>query len=485
MATQRIFDIQWFTGWESDDIYRWPPNSFYSWENIEVRKNLSWIQLSSKLEDTWWTFDDSISFMEDLWKYWLSWWIIICLENWKIYLNWWSETVWALKTTLVSATTPHNQIAWIYVMNVSWTNYVYFISNTTNWAWKIHRSTVALDFTWWVAYRDYTLSTSSTSDAPCFTIKDTGWFVFGKWDRIIWVSNLEVVTEEFVISSDETIKWFTKFQDNYKIYTTIWNDWVQYIWDWSREIAYYRQIWSNQPVLWVVNNGAYDYAILWFNENYSDLYLISWTQKQELRVNLETNTYARVLGWYLSVREDIIYISWWKTWESDNYGIYTYWNYYPWTAKSLVQSYSLSTNRFTFHSHWITVSYFACVDDKVYKINHENPPTFATSWYVISQVYEGIQWEQKNFVKMELGFKLENQTYFKIYIRKEIWDAWKDLKTIDYSTYWSKRSARIFKNEFVNLLWNFNSLQIKLELFWSTTKTPIIKRVTTFLEVTE
>lgn len=476
MAIERIFDIQWFSWWEGDDIYRWPTNSFYSWENIEVRKNLSWVQLISVLEDTWWIFDDDICYMKNLEEFWLSW-IVVCLENWKIFLD------WVLKTTLNTWTVSHNRVAWIYAMNVAWTDYIYYITNTSFWSWEIHRSTSNLS-AFDVGYKTYTTD-NQTASAPCFILKSWLWFLFAKEDKIYEVDITETVTQMFEVSPKEVIKWFTEFQNNFRIYTTLWNNWLQYIWNWLDELADYRQVWENQPVLWVVNNGAYDYAVLWFSESYSDLYLISWTQKQELRVNLETSTLSRVLDWYLSIREDIIYISWWKTWESNNYWIYTYWNYYPWTPKSLVQSYSLSTNRFTFHSHSIATSYFANVDNKVYKINHNNPPTFATSWYVVSQVYEWNQWEEKTFIKMEVAFKLETWTYFKIYIRKDIWDTWKDLKTVDNATYGSKRKVKIFKNEFSNLTWNFNSLQIKLELFWSSDKTPIIKRVTTFLQVTE
>jgi len=68
----------------------------------------------------------------------------------------------------------------------------------------------------------------------------------------------------------------------------------------------------------VVNDGANDYAVLGYNASYSDLYIISGTQKQELRVNLEAAGYARTLDGYLSIREAIVYISGGFTGESSN-----------------------------------------------------------------------------------------------------------------------------------------------------------------------
>ena len=77
------------------------------------------------------------------------------------------------------------------------------------------------------------------------------------------------------------------------------------------------------------NDGAFDYAVLGFNANYSDLYLISGTQKQELRVNLESATSSRTLNRYMSIREAIVYISGGSSGESTLNGVYTFGNYYP------------------------------------------------------------------------------------------------------------------------------------------------------------
>lgn len=123
--------------------------------------------------------------------------------------------------------------------------------------------------------------------------------------------------------------------------------------------------------------------------------------------------------------------------ESSNYGIYTYGNYYPGTPKSLVQEYSLSTNKFLWHAHSSNFSYFANNDGKVYKIYHANPPTlFASTGYIVSQMYEGNILEEKSIEKIKVGFKLNaSGDLIKIYLRNEMGGSWQLAKTINYASY--------------------------------------------------
>ena len=69
---ERIWDIQGFSGGESDDPYKGPANSFYSGENVSIRKNLSGMELSSALVDTTWSIDGTITYMENLEKFGLT-----------------------------------------------------------------------------------------------------------------------------------------------------------------------------------------------------------------------------------------------------------------------------------------------------------------------------------------------------------------------------------------------------------------------------
>lgn len=477
----RIWDIQWFSGWESDDIYRWSKDSFYSAENVEVRKNLSGIQLSSKLTDTLWTITGACTAMENLETLGIgtSSGVITCTASWLVYLN------WTLKQTINTGTTEWNQIIWIGTLTVSSVQYVYYVTKTSSGAGKIHRSTTDLA-TWNISYKSFTVPTATLTSAFCINSGD--YLHIAVKNKIVNIYTVaEVVSDALVLPEKEEITGFTEFQNTFKIYTKRGNSWVQYTWDGSSEFPTYKQVWENLPVLGVKNDGAYDYAILGFSSSYSGLYIISGTQKQEVRVNLETSAYSRLLVGNISIRKGMIYISGWGTGESSNYGIFTYWLYYPWTPKSLVQQYSLSTNAFSFHCHSTAESYFYNADGTVYYIEHNNPPTttgMATSGYVVSHIYQGNTWEDLVITKMKCGFKLELNTYIEIYVRSNLWGTWLLAKTIDYATYWVKKQCTIFVNE-LKALWigNINELQVKIKLFWNSYYTPTVRRFTTFMEV--
>ena len=477
MSDTRIFDITSFSWGESDSYTAWPKNSFYSWENIEIRKDLSGVTLTSKLVDTWWSISGDIIFMENLEKYGFSG-IVVATDTGNVYLD------GTLKKTLASGTSAHNRIIGMWAMKISWTNYLYFITRTASWAGKIHRSTTNLA-TWNEWYKSFdTVNGASSTYAYSISIN---WEInFAINNCIINIDVAETVSTLLTLPEIESVVGFTQFQNQYKIYANFWTTGVQYIWDWTATAADYRQEWDNLNVVSVVNNGAYDYAILWkvWSEAYNDLYLISGTQKQELRVNLEASNYSRVFNWYMSIREDIVYISGGKTGESSNYGIYTYGNYYPWTSKSLVQSYSLGVNSFLFHVHSWAASYFANNDDKVYKIEHNNPPTtnwMATSWYVTTLMYEGNVWEELTFLKTILAYELETGTSIKLYCRTNFGVSWNLIKEITDNT---KKHIRISANEIQSLnLGKFYGIQFKIELIGNSYYTPKAKRLTTYLNV--
>lgn len=487
---ERIFDIKGFTWWEADDLVQWPANSFFQAENVEIRKNLSWAKLASQLKDTWWTFDGNITCIENLRTLWVAWnWedIVVCTDAWKIYLN------WTLKHTI--STSWDKYIVWLWVWTSSGTQYIYYVSkvNTTS---KIHRSDTSITTaTFQQAYRTFTVANTTYDKAFCITADNN---IYIAVNNKVLKLNLtwEVLTDWLVLPESRKITWFSKFENNFQIYSKESNTWIHNRWDWTAILPSYEQHRINQPILWTVNDWATDYAILWFNENYSDLYRIDWVQKTELRVNLEQSATSRVLHWDLSIREWLVYISWWLTWQSSNYWVYTYGNYYPWASKGLVQEFSWwATNKFLWHCHWISNSYFACLDNKVYAVTHLNPANdawlwiyYASSGYIVSPMYQGNLWEEKTFTKTKVAFKLETNSSIKIYARTDFSASFVQIKEIDYATYWSKKHCTIFKNEITSALGNFNEFQLKIELIaWSTwaltnNKTPEICRVTTFLD---
>jgi len=228
--------------------------------------------------------------------------------------------------------------------------------------------------------------------------------------------------------------------------------------------------------------------IVGYNQAYADLVRFAGTQMQELRVNLEASAESREFYGYLSVREGIVYISGGRSGQSDEYGVYTYGNYFPWTSKSLVLNYALSTNRFTFHAHSEVYSYFACVDNKVYKIEHNNPPTsFADSGYVVSEVHNGAIWEELSLEDLRIAFETNGGT-IKIYVRTsfDVWASFLLIKEITSADYGTKKYCKVNRNEWLSTvsLGSQEEYQFKIELIrWATTtSTPVVKRFTAFIK---
>lgn len=347
MAIERIWDIQGFSGWESDDKTRWPKDSFYSAENVEIRTDLSWARLAAEPIDTGWNITGKITFMQNLEYLWGSG-TMVCTADGFVYVD------WIYKHRFTRTEPRYNSIIGIGAStDNSGDRYIYYISQTVLGAWEIHRSNMALNtFDDWYA----TYTTSLSPSGNCVVLNKAGGIIFSKQNKIINISPSGVVTDALVLPEEETIIGITQFQNNYKIYSSVGTSGVQYYWDWSDTVPTYRQVWLNQSILSVVNDGAYDYAVLWPSEVYARLAIVSGTQKTDLRVNWEANPESRLFTGNLSIRNGVVYISGGRTGESDKYGIYTYGSYYPWANKSLVQEYSSpNTARFIFHTHSVFI----------------------------------------------------------------------------------------------------------------------------------
>lgn len=461
-----IHNSQW---WEADTPYSWPANSFYSARNVDIRKKWGIVTLEAGLVDSWWVISGNICYMINLDEIWVTGgWIIVCTETWNIYLN------WVLKTTINTWTTVHNRVAWIWANQASnGTMYIYYITQTSFGSWVIHRSTTNL-WTFNISYRTYDVAPWSVWIIK--TINRANSLYIPVKNKVLNLNNLEVINEYLILQNTETIKYMSQFQWNMRVYSNLWNTCIQYIWDWYSILPDWRQEWYNQPILWWVSIWWLDYITIWFNENYADLYVVSGIQKQEVRINLDASNISRVFDSYLSIRQWMVYISGWQTWASSEYWIYTLWNYYPWQPISLVQSYTWWNNKFLQHCHLWPTSYFACVDNKVYTVEHNDPPTnYAPSGYIEELVYMGDDWEEVEFEWLKIAFKL-NWWTINIYVREDIGKTYQLLKSID-STYNNEEKLTIYKSEFINLwIWFLTKYQFKFELVKWATGTPQIWR---------
>lgn len=465
--------------WEQDSAYLWQAWWFQSALWVDLRKEPPFVKLASAMTLEW-TFDSPVIYMKNLEEFWLTW-ILICLENGKIYLN------WTLQHTLTDWTSAYNKIKWVWFMKSSWTNYLYYFSKTSSWIWKIYKSAAsvwALSDTW-----DTFDVEAGNTNIPFYPIlSEATRLVLWLRNKVFEYDNVETLRTKIELWWEETIVWITEFQNNYKIYSTVYSTlWItgkQYFWDWLDTDYDYSINWNNLPIWWIAQNGAYDYAVTWYNSSYSDFYEITWSQRTPKRVNLESSSWTRQFQPYLWFRSDICYISWAnKEWIQ---GIFSYGNYYPWYDKWLVLEYAKSTtsdsNYFTHQAHSTNKSYFACVDNKVYSVLYLNPTTpYFNNGYVITKKWI---WNWLHTLKsvdyMYVWYKLEVWTSISIYARPWDWN-WafgKLLKTISITTETpaTQKWIRIEANEFQSVdLWDFYEIELKFVLSTTdTTKTPAL-----------
>lgn len=485
-----VWEINQFN-WEQDTPYLWSAGCFWSSLWVDIRKEPPFIKLSTELKLEW-TFDADITYMKDLQDFWLTW-VVVCLTNWKIYLD------WTLKHTIVSTSlTTSKKVIWIwYMWNVSWSEYLYYFTDLAYNTWSIHRSDIAITTaTFTEDFRDYNTWWNWLNNDEIHIISEEDRMIIWVRDRVFQFDELEPTTLTTLLEFTkwEEIIWITEYDNNYRVYVSLkswtwFGSWKVYYWDWVSSNIDRVEFWNNLPFQWVVNNWAYDFIITWISNFYTDLYRNPW--KQAIRVNLEwesstSSTWKRNFSKYITVRWDILYISW-KNKEWINC-IYSLGSYFPWFTDSLVAEYYIPswTNAFLFHTHWQEKSYFACTDDKVYSTWFSND--FSVLKYVPSATIITKKWTWnwihtlKSIDYMYIGYKLETWTSILIYADK--WTWYKLLKTIAITTETpiTQKWIRIEANEFQSLdLWDFYELELKFVLATTdTTKSPALWPVLLF-----
>lgn len=476
--SQLVRNINQWNG-EQDTEYIWPAWCYDTWIWIDNRRNPPFIKSSPAMVEEY-TYWDSICLHKNLEDFWLSG-QLVCLDDWRVYV--WST----LKFTINTWTSAWNRVLWVgYISDVSWTSYLYFISDTSIGTGKIHRvpTTIASHT---ASYLTYTTEWSVILD-KIPVINETTRFIFWVNNKVFEVDNQEVITNYITFPNNQEMVAITEFQNRYTLYyntiSTSPIHWYQAYWDWfSYEIEWNPIIRYWYPTLAVVNAWAYDYAISWFNENYSDLYLVAGSQWQPIAINPEAKLNSRKFYPYISIRAWMVYISWEKLWVK---WVYTYGDYHIWFPKSLTMEFVESvtwTNTFLHHTHTSTKSYFSTDDDRVLSISYNDPPANYVNNTLVYSKYYIWNWLHtlKSIDYMYVWYQLPSASYsIKIYARKDTW-SFKLLSTItDHTKEWLLIEA----SEFSGVdLWDFYKLQFKFELIWPTnpTNTPKIWIVQVFM----
>lgn len=509
-TTLKIIDMQSFIGWEADNPYMWPANCCARAVWVDIRSKPWIVQLERDVKKE-----------IEIWKE------IFLLDNSKNY--WWKDKMfvsykdwenWVLGTINNWAVEVANTFTdMYYVDSIDINEWTYKSWNDTYkermlfYYWK--------KFTWWTdwipVYNVYIYKSRYNDnswvpydfvrlrmlsevpaeqwwDSPILTINTNSKIYIAFGNTVRTQDDNEIVVNDLELPKWETIVWMTEYLWTIKLYTICWDNTYMYTWDWVDYLPTSRQIWywiRIKKKWWVLNNWAYDYLLsdIW------DLYVITWTQKQKIKVsNSEIEVKFYRLLW---IKDDLLYIA-----DSSRY-IYTYWTKYPWIANNLCTSYILE-NQYAKFMSW---NYFASIRD-IYSIWRESSNKthniYRTEWkwwdvierhrdfewwYIQSMFYTIDQWKNMAFEMMKLKVDVKNYWTVLILYRTSISGNWRLFKEIDRNYDDEKISISI--REFNDCdPWAFTWIQFMFvlqrdKIFGYLETTPEIGRCTVFLREIE
>jgi hypothetical protein len=379
---------------------------------------------------------------------------IIWLNNGQIYEN------TTLRATIAGTSKQGYNIGY---MKPFWeTNYkLYYFHYTIPviWVKNIHRS----NLNWWGFQENYR-SFTSTDWNPFIVppINPNRMLIKNEWDRILFtyfnelwqIDATEVVSKILSFPSEQNIVWLTEFQWEYKIYTTAWFASSRiYLWGWTDvdeapklnvDLKWLAITW------WVQWLWAYDYMVADWN-----FYQVAWVQYQEL--------YHR-LGWNIVLAYDdrIVY-------ELEQNGKRVLAEYFnkPWYAKWIhpiniinINSQGTWISAIEYNENWLVFASFSKLYSDVWVRETWNIDCFLES--MVFQ-WTNIQYE-KTITEIILKFSLFTTNLLKLYVQVNENNTWIKVwewtnNSISTQNHWLK----IPKHQFLNPVWNFNTIRFKLE----------------------
>ena len=434
-----------FSGWEGDGFYYGPKGSYRLGANLETRKVENGVMVTNK-QTVDHTYLGTIKGVSDYYDRTYS---TVDGSTWKIY------SAGAFKFNMAIGTIAHDTILWWGRMKRSAGTVLqpYGVS-AFNTDCKVHRFDANLggvtysvaSFTpttelTWAIYSRWSIPTLSTP---------TGIY-WGFWNIVYFLTTAEAVSAVLTLQTTADIIGITVYQNQYRIY---WNDgnignvssWDGVSTTTQQTVSYY-----NSPVMSVVSDWPYDWAVFGESGITSDLYRVAGLERQAVRNNIEfSDGNSRYFTSQIGIKDGIVYI--WGQNKNLASCIYSYGSYYPWVARSLVPEnltvWDVSVSRFSFWEQTIYSYYSNNVYKRSILFKWEINTTVGTitSFPVTGNI--GIDTE-KELTKIYVGYKLYNASdTIKIYARTNAdpFDtnsspAFVLLKTITGST--SKRQEKI------------------------------------------
>jgi len=413
----------------SDNKYQAPPGRFSEWFWIDIQNLYMQNSLSDTLTHTypatiWGILNTAkIDWLNNN---------IIWLTNGSTYQN----------TTTRASFTVWQQWHIIEPMNVWGTFFLYYFAS---WG-QIHRTN--LDWTWInQSFRTYTWSGATQ---PNVSYNDWARILFSYNNILFQINNSQIVTTALDLPLWENIVWITRFQWQYRIYTSV--PFVTskiYTWDGVSSLPS-----SALDIHWieiinVVNKWAYDL----FNDRDKNLYKLWWVQ------------YIKISQWItsslLGVYKDFVYWNFISSWTNINVlGAY---GQKPWYPEWINPLYWVST--VSNLSYWPNILAYT-IWSNLYTVWWWN--TAQTS-YLTSLVFTGSNVQSLKLID-ELILKFEWATATsQIKLEAELNNDWTfiHLWTWDNSSITTRNLwLRLTSNLFLNPLWNFNTIRFKVSILW-------------------
>jgi hypothetical protein len=425
-------------GWISDDIFVWINWSYQYSENIDIRYNQRSIKLNKKLEkDSWTVITEKINcFLKvsttgHIMAFWQSGWVYR-KYSWNWVKN--SNTVW-------SAVLSCCEFNW----------YIYFTTSSTLYRVALWSISDVMAFSWFQTF------TNGSNYHPMTVLFNNFLFI---WDKnniasldIFWVWDWALLS----ISPQVEIRYLNPYWWSVKIYS-------QYTYNNKSEVSFWDWItpsvnesitleWINLEQ--VITKDWLDYLIT--NNRF---WILDWYKTSTLKEisNYSTNLNSITIKW-----NRLLY--WWVGWV------------YEWGSINKnypeVLSYSYRTSNASNDTVWAifydwTDLYVSWSNGSTYGID-KLWTNYYTSWYLTTRVYFAeTRISKKASNKILTAFnKLNANEQIKIYYRYNITWSYTLLDTITSSS----TKVNDYTN-WIDLVWEWNFIEFKIELVWDWTTSP-------------
>lgn len=401
-------------------------NTNWSFQNgsfaIDTRSEPWFVKLGSQANSSI-TTDSQPTFFLDLTRYGSSGYRVFT-SNGKVY----DENGSVLWTQTVSSKTVYGASC----MKVSGTLYVYFFT-----AGKIHKANVAFS----TVTEDYATIENYADMKNC--VNANGNIYFSSKNIFYEYDDAETLTAKLTLPSNEVISGITVFQDLWKLYVKSENSVYgrQYLYRLADAQYTYETLWQWLPIVAAVAIGGVDYVVTGFSQFYSDLYMVTGTERRLVRWNTEGSSVRRTFLPYITTRLDDIFVgsriysSDWSTYST----VMRYGSYYPWMPTALTPEFELWTNIygiFQYNTGMVIIRQATGGNYSVmyYGMNNTPQDSVALAGEVISCVYDGgTRTSTKSIEELKIALDNDSSYYFPrggtitVYARKKFSSGWTQL----------------------------------------------------------